>query len=72
MLKASTALIVTAVVAVPSIFLFGAVIGTGSSGRAIAKECREHSSFRHVEHDSEHDSEIIFSCQEIKSPLARL
>jgi hypothetical protein len=68
MLKASTALIVTAVVAVPSIFLFGAVIGIGSSGRAIAKECREHSSFMHMEHDRE----IVFSCQEIKSPLARL
>lgn len=68
MLKTRTALILTAVVAVPAIFIFGAIVGTGSSGRDIASECREHSSFKHIEHDSE----IEFSCQEIKRPVARL
>lgn len=63
-----TALIVTAVVAAPAIFLFGAIVGTGSSGRDIAQDCRVHSSFKHVEHDSE----VVFSCQEMKSPVASL
>jgi hypothetical protein len=68
MLKTRTALIVTAVVTLPAIFMLGAIVGTGSSGRDIANECREHSFFKHIEHDSE----IEFACQEIKRPVARL
>jgi hypothetical protein len=68
MLKTRTTLIVTAAVAAPSIFLLGAIIGSGSSGRDIAHDCRVHSSFKHIERDSE----TVFSCQEIKRPVARL
>lgn len=59
---------ITAVVAGLCIFLFGAILATGSSGREIAKECREHSFFKHVERDSE----TTFTCREIRRPEARL
>ena len=68
MLKTRTALIITAIVAAPGLFVFGAIVGTGSSGRDIANDCRVHSSFKHIEHDSE----TVFSCREIKGPVARL
>ena len=68
MLESRMELIVTAVAAALSIFLFGAIVGTGSSGRGIAQDCRAHSSFKHVEHDSE----VVFSCQEMKRPVAGL
>jgi hypothetical protein len=67
MLKIKTA-IITAAVAAPSIFLIGTIIGTGSSGRDIVRDCRVHNAFKHIEHDSE----IVFSCQELKRPVARL
>jgi hypothetical protein len=68
MLKSRTALAITAAVAALGFFLFGAIIGTGSSGKSIAKECRDHSSFKHVERDSE----VLFNCRETKRPVASL
>ena len=68
MLKKRAAVLIAAVAALPAFFLLGAIVGTDSSGRDIVNECRKHSFFKHVEHDSE----VEFACQEIKNPVVRL